>query len=267
MIVGQEKICNRIDRLTTETMPRTLLLLGDYGSGKHTLVNYISEKFGFPVEDISEKLTLEYIDTITQRVSPMIYVIESKKLTVKNENVILKFLEEPLKNSFIIVLSENKHSIIPTVLNRCQVWELATYTRDYLQTFISDISVDVDILLRVANTPGKVIEYQLYPLQEMLDLCHKMFNCISKANVANVLTLSRHLGFKDEKDKFDVNLFFELLLLTSRDLYVKSQISDSRIYTLTDELNRSKYIFNIDKKALFENYLLNLKALSEGGCV
>ena len=29
------------------------------------------------------------------------------KLTIKNENAILKFLEEPLKNAFIVLLSEN----------------------------------------------------------------------------------------------------------------------------------------------------------------
>lgn len=267
MIVGQEKICRRIDNLTTETIPRTLLLLGDYGSGKHTLVNYISDKFKFPVEDISENLTLEYIDNITQRVSPMIYVIESNKLTVKNENVILKFLEEPLKNSFIIVLSENKYNIIPTVLNRCQVWELETYSRDLLKSFISNSTVNPEILLQISNTPGKVIEYQSYPIKDMMELGYKIFDNIGRANVANVLTLSRFLGFKNEKDKFDVDLFFDILLLVSKELCYTNPNFSTRIYELTNELNYNKYIFNIDKKALFENYLIRLKLLTESGCI
>ena len=54
MIRGQEKICNRIDSLTIDTFPRTLLLLGEYGSGKHTIVKYISNKFNLNIEDICE---------------------------------------------------------------------------------------------------------------------------------------------------------------------------------------------------------------------
>jgi replication-associated recombination protein RarA len=264
MVKGQEKLCERIDSLTLDSFPRTLMLLGEYGSGKHTLVNYIKDKFNLEIEDISNNLTLEHIDEITHRVSPMIYLINSKDLTIKNENVILKFLEEPLKNALIIVLSETKYNIIPTILNRCQVWELATYEQDFLRSFITDLSVDVSTLLRVANTPGKVIEYQSYPINNMIELAHKIFNNIARANVSNVLTLSRHLAFKNEKDKFDFNLFLDVLLIVSRDLCGQNFPTCYAIYSLTSKLNNNKYIFNIDKKSLFEHYLIELKLLVGG---
>ena len=265
MIVGQEKICQTIDKLTMDTFPRTLLLLGEYGSGRHTIIKYIQNKFGCEVEDISTKLTLEYIETINQRVAPMIYIINAKELTIKNENVILKFLEEPLKNAFVVVLSESKHSIIPTILNRCQVWEMATYTPNFLKTFINDLTVDGEMLLKVANTPGKVIEYQTYPINDMVDLAHKIFSNIGRANIANVLTLSRFIAFKNEKDKFDFNLFLDILLLVSRELCNQNNACFIQAYLLTSKLNNNKYIFNVDKKALFENYLIELKILTNGG--
>lgn len=255
MIVGQQKICTRIDGSTLDNFPRTLLLLGEYGSGKHLIVNYISNKFGLETEDISDDLTLETIDDITHRTFPKIYVINSAKLTIKNENVILKFLEEPLKNSFIIVLCEHKSSIIPTVLNRCQVWELSTYSQDFLNTFNQ---YESEYLLKVATTPGKVLEYQHYPLKDMFDLAYKIFNNIKNANFANVLTLSRFIAFKNEKDKFDFNLFLDILLIVSKELYLENKIS-SNTYQLTNTLNNNKYIFNVDKKALFEHYLIELK--------
>ena len=188
LIIGQEKLCQKINALTLDTFPRTLLLLGEYGSGKHTLVNYIGDRFKCEIEDISKNLSLEYIEVINQRVTPMIYLIDAKELTVKNENVILKFLEEPLKNSFIVVLSENKYSIIPTILNRCQIWELETYEDNYLMSFITNPSIDVDTLLKVANTPGKVIEYQSYPIKDMIALAQKIFVNIGRANISNTLT-------------------------------------------------------------------------------
>ena len=247
-----------------DTFPRTTLLLGDYGSGKHSIVKYIGEKFGCEIEDISHNLSLEYIETINQRVEPMIYLIDAKELNVRNENVILKFLEEPLKNAFIVVLSENRYSIIPTVLNRCQVWELATYGCDFLRTFIDDGSTNSSTLLKVANTPGKVIEYQLCPLDDMLSLAHKIFTNIGRANFANALTLSRFLAFKNEKDKYEFNLFVDVLLLVCKELYLKKQVS-VEAYILTNRLNNNKYIFNIDKKSLFEHYLVELKILLTGG--
>lgn len=258
MIVGQEKICNRIDSCTMDNFPRTLLLLGEYGSGKHLIVNYIADKFSLEVEDISDNLTLETIDNITQRVSPKIYVIDSKKLTIKNENVILKFLEEPLKNSFITVLCEHKSNIIPTVWNRCQIWELSVYTQDFLNTFYQDRN---EYLLRVANTPGKVIEYQHFPLKDMFDLGYKIFSNIKNANFANILTISRFIAFKNEKDKFDFNLFLDILLEVCKEMYWNNEIT-SDIYCLTNKLNNNKYIFNIDKKSLFEHYLIELKLMN-----
>lgn len=265
MIRGQEKLCQRVDRLTLDTMPRTLLLLGEYGSGKHLLTKYIGDKFQLEIEDISDILTLETIDMITTRVSPKIYLIEGSKLTPKNENVILKFLEEPLKNAFIVVTSESKQGIIPTVLNRCQVWELSTYSVELLRTFIDSQDEDNDILLKLADTPGKIMEYQHYPIKDMLDLSRKIFNNMARANFANVLTLSRFVAFKNEKDKFDFNLFLDVLLEVSLDNCRLNFPNSIEIYKLTNALNNSKYTFNIDKKALFENYLINLKLLSVSG--
>ena len=255
MLVGQERICNKINSCTLDTLPRTILLLGEYGSGRHSIVNYISNRFSLEIEDISDILTLETIDNITHRVEPKIYLIDSLKLTIKNENVILKFLEEPLKNSFIVIIGENRSSIIPTVLNRCQIWEMSIYDSNFLKTFVDNPS---EQLIRVANTPGKMLEYQHYPLQEMFDLAHKIFSNIKSANFANVLTIGRFIAFKNEKDKFDFNLFTDILVLVCRDLFMNGNLSFD-IYVLTNKLNNNKYVFNVDKKALFEHYLIELK--------
>jgi hypothetical protein len=132
---------------------------------------------------------------------------------------------------------------------------MSTYDTDFLRTFIDTPS---EYLIRVGNTPGKIIEYQHYPLQEMFDLAHKIFNNIKSANFANVLTIGRFIAFKNEKDKFDFNLFTDILVLVCKDLYMGGNLS-SDIYVLTNKLNNNKYVFNVDKKALFEHYLIELK--------
>ena len=262
----QKKLYDRVDTQTLDTLPRTLLLLGEYGCGKRTLVKYICDKFTLHSEDISDKLTLEYIEEINQRVHPTLYTIDCSKLTVKNENVILKFLEEPLKNSFIILMAENRYSIIQTVLNRCQVWEFEGYPQEYLDSLIASYGfTDKELIAEVANTPGKIEEYKTYPLVDMVALATKVFNSMQVANFANVLTIGRFIAFKNEKDKYDFNLFSSILLAVSKRLVVSGVSNSYGVYELTSKLNNDKYIFNVDKKSLFEKYLIELKLLLDRG--
>ena len=141
---------DKVDRLTIDQLPRTLLLLGDYGCGKHTLVKYISERFNLEIENITENISSELIDNISQRTSPYLYMIEEMKLTLRDENILLKFLEEPLKNAFIVILSESKQSILPTILNRCQVWNFESYDHNYLNSLVNT-DCNRELLLSIAK--------------------------------------------------------------------------------------------------------------------
>ena len=66
--------------------------------------------------DITENISAEYIDKIMLNPNPRIYVIDLSKITEKDENVLLKFIEEPLKTSFIILLAESRNGILNTIL-------------------------------------------------------------------------------------------------------------------------------------------------------
>ena len=261
----RDKLFDKVDRLPIESVPRTLMLIGEYGCGKKTLIDYMCEKYNLEMEDISDKLSLEYIEEITLRVHPKIYVIDCTKLTIKNENVILKFLEEPLKNSFIILTCEHKESVIPTVLNRCQQWRFQSYPDEYLREYANLLGCDSDLLLSVANTPGKILTYREYPISDMMGLANKMFSSMSSANFANALTIERFVAFKGEKDKFDFDLFTNILLLVSKHNCINNTPRCFESYELVRSLCNNKVVFNIDKKALFNKFLIDLKLLMSGG--
>ena len=120
-IIGQDKLLANIDRLSIENFPRTLLLVGEVGSGKHLLCSYIQNKLSFPLIDITTSLSLETIEQAMLRVEPVIYLIDTQNISIKEENVILKFLEEPLKNTYIVLLCTSTNLLLPTVVNRCQI--------------------------------------------------------------------------------------------------------------------------------------------------
>ena len=258
-IIGQDKLLNTINELNLDTFPRSVMLLGAEGSGRHSIVYFIAKHLSLPIEDISEKLTLETIDDITTRSSPSIYIINTKDITVKEQNTILKFIEEPLKNAYVIVLAESKNRLLDTVLNRCLIWQLENYSRETLEKFLPQ-SNQSSLILEIAATPGQVLKYQSIQFEKYVELADKIINCIDFASVPNTLTLVDKLKYKEEdKGELDANIFFSILLhqVWQASKNCLKPYADI-MYVLTNKLKNDLLIANIDKKALFENYLLKL---------
>lgn len=265
MIIGQEKICGFIDNSTLDDFPRSLMIVGPRGGGKHLICDYISKKFNLSTVDLTDSLDLETIEEIYNRVEPYLYIIRANEISVKEENTILKFLEEPLKNSFIVLIAETDMGILQTILNRCQIWHLQNYTKEYLSTFVTNGN---SYILEIAQTPGQVIELCNINFNDMVDLADKIIDKISVASITNTLTLSGKIGFKSDSDKLDVKLFVDVLL--SRFVTRCRRKTDSCFvngYNLTNELQRNLHIKNLDYKSLFEKYLIDLRTVMKGGTV
>lgn len=54
----------------------------------------------------------------TQR---LVFIPEAEKLTLEAQNALLKTLEEPPKNTFIILTLSRKEALLPTILSRAQI--------------------------------------------------------------------------------------------------------------------------------------------------
>ena len=96
----------------------------------------------------------------------------------------------------------------------------------------------------------------------MIELADKIIDKISVASITNTLTLSNKVGFKNDPDKPDVKLFVDVLL--SRFASRCKMCQDRRLvngYHLTNTLQRNLQIKNLDYRALFENYLIELRGL------
>ena len=261
-MIGQEKILSLIESATLSTFPRTLMLVGSKGSGKHLLCDIIAEKFNLKQLDITESLTLETIDEINNRVEPYLYIIQGDSISVKEENVILKFLEEPLKNSYIIFLSSASHTVIPTILNRCQIWQLQNYTREQLLQFVDE---GEEYLLSIANTPGALQLLKGQPIQDMCTLADKMIYKIAGASLPNTLTITDKIAFKSEKGKFDIDVF--MLLLEGRFIEATKKNNDTKLYkacSLLRQLRVDYLVPHCDKKPLFDKFLIELRACMRG---
>lgn len=256
-IIGQESILRFIDSHSLSNLPRTIMLEGPFGSGRHMLSKYLAQHNNLELIDISDNLNYEYIEFITLKVEPCLYLIDCNKITVKNENAILKFLEEPPKNSFIILITENKHLQLDTIRNRCYCLTLQTYTEQQLRSFLTPGTSDS--VLQICETPGEILGFQEVSVDDLFALCNKIFDRIQEASFANTLTLVNNLAFKDEKDKYNVMLFMRAMIHVATNRVLINAPHCYSDYAITQDYFNRFNVKNVDKKYLFENYLILLK--------
>lgn len=256
-ILGQDNLMNKIRSKTLDTFPRSLILNGEKGSGKHLISNFISEHLDIPLIDITESISVEMLQDINEKPYPCLYLVDSdsKKFSIRQQNAILKFLEEPLLNAYIIVLCENIDTLIETIKNRCQVWNILPYSKEILARFIE--TSDNNLILSIARTPGRVKEIKAINLSDIFDLCYKLIDKISVASYPNTLSISNKISF-DDAGPIPLYLFIECLLYSISERQKQGMMVPKYFYDLTLQLNREYKIKNLDRKYIFERFLTNL---------
>ena len=253
MMIGQSLLLNKLNNLTLDTMPRSLILFGEEGCGKHTYCNLMSDKLGLPLVNITEIISLDYINEMYSRVTPTIYIIEASGISIKEQNMLLKFIEEPLKNSYIIILCESKNSLLPTILNRCNIWNFEQYSREELNSFNV-----IDSYL-IANTPGQILNLKSVDIEPIVKLVDSIIEKMKNASFTNALSISNKIAFKDEKDKIPLKLFNKVFLNRLSLKIKENQSSDLLgMYKIVSQYLKDSNVPKIDAKILLDNLIVNL---------
>lgn len=256
-MIGQHKLQKQVyEMIDNQKFPHTVLLVGDVGCGKHTLCSEIAKRLKINLVDLTDNLDQETIESVILSPTPNLYIIDGSLISVREQNMILKFLEEPLKNSYIVLLVESKQRLLQTVINRCYCLYFEGYSKEDLELFLS---VDNELVLDYANTPGRVIEFQKHNLESMIELADKIFLKLQNANYSNILTIPDKLSFSnDSDDKFDFSVFSYILLMRCFYLYNDNCIP-YKAYESTSRFYNNLLIPNINRKQLFEHFIFELK--------
>lgn len=234
---------NKFSKYTLDTLPHSIVLLGRSGSGKHSLATYIAEHIGLNHLDVTDLIDEEYIFNIYRCPTPYVYVVDLDELGDgdKKQNVLLKLFEEPSPTAFVILLSNNKTTVLPTLLNRGAVFTIPPYSEDELAAFAKESGIDVekDYLRTILLTPGDVKRFysdnvNAKAAEELID---KIINKMPVASYGNTLTIADKLNYKDEYDKIDLDFFFRCLLFSLFQKYVQQNDEISlKLYYFVDEV-------------------------------
>lgn len=272
-MIGQERLLKFIDLFNFSTFPNASIIFGEAGCGKHTLVEYISNKFSIDAIDISENINLDTINEIYVSQQPQFYICNLFYVTnvIRAQNILLKLLEEPPENSKIIIINDNIEEIINTVKNRCVLFDFEPYSISELKQFAeqNDINILDDNILNILNTPGKVLHYNevLEYYSDLTTLVDNILNYIDKASVPNSLSIADKFDFSD-KESYKFIVFIDLLKRGLLTRIINEPISKQKLYlkayTVTQEFLSAYRTKNINKKQQFEHYILTLKVLFNG---
>lgn len=267
-MIGQKKLLEKLNIFTIDTFPRSSLLIAEKGMGKHTAIKYInSHILKLPLLDISKTISSELINQIYCNPNPAIYLIDLSEITEKEQNIILKFVEEPLNNTFIILLAENQNMVLETVLNRCILFEFENYSKEELKTFISDTD-NTDLILNIIKAPGKILTTNTQNIKDIVETCEKIITRLNKANYANILSITNKINFKDSFDKFDFNLFMDTLNYSLFSTYLKTNNKTIlRMCELTREQRKQLVDKRLNKEIFFIRYITKLWKISRGDII
>lgn len=260
---GLSKLVADFDSYTLDTLPRSIIIVGKEGSGKHVLTNYISSKFNLVQKDISQELSEELVDNIYRSTSLGLYLIDLRKITNNDQNILLKLFEEPPANSFITLLANNTSSILPTILNRGKIFTIENYTTEELSNFAKYKNIDINpsYFGNVIETPGDILK--IYSnninLSSIEDLVDKIINKLNLASYSNTLSILDKLNYSDEYDKIDVDFFLKLLKFKSIYSYINDHNEDAlNIFNITTTDIKRLNDTRLNKKLLVTNLLTKL---------
>jgi DNA polymerase III delta prime subunit len=266
-MIGQESLIKELKSYNILTFPQTLMLVGERGCGKHLLISeVISPHLKLDVIDITNNISYDTIAEVYIKAVPAIYLINASSLSIKNQNSILKFIEEPVSNSFIIILSEDTGFLLDTVVNRCSVYYFEPYTPQQLLSFFDyKKQENKSLAIKLLKTPGQLISTPETSLENMHTLCKRIALELEGASLPRTLTISNAINYGNDGTKFDMYTFFKCLTHVFLDNYISTKKNVYfNLYNKTADLLKKIYNPKLNKQSFVENFLLNIWSISKG---
>lgn len=227
-MVGQINLLRTIDNLIENNkFPQFVVLEGTIGSGRTLITNYIAEKLGATLKEVTElKIanTREIIDEAKNLSFKVVYLFKNVEgMNIQAENSLLKLAEEPTPNCYLIMTVENVSSLLPTIQSRAKVLKIDPYTDEELLQITNRKD-----LIKICKSPGIIKLFENCDADDTLKFADKIINNISKISVMNMLTILTYIDIEGKDDS-----------KYNRDLILKSL--EYKIYNLLIETGDSKY--------------------------
>lgn len=245
--------------------PQFIILNGEVGSGRSTLIDLIKNKFkyqsiicGASVEEIREIVSMAYSIS-----SPTFYIFyNGDKLSTSAKNALLKVVEEPTKNAFFIMRTE--FGVMETLKNRAFYYNMHPYSFLELKEYFSECGKS-DLFAKygeICKNIGQIKIFLNSPYEDIIDYCTKIITVIRDVSQGNIFNIPTKLNLGTDSTKWDTTLFVNTLEWALNQKYMETK--DDKYFQAIFRLNSVKLnlrINGVNKQVAFDNFLLGLKHL------
>ena len=179
-----------------------------------------------------------------------IYVINySEKMTVEAQNALLKTLEEPPEYAIIILITNNKESLLPTIRSRCEIIKFLPISIMELKKYLIDKGIDEKRALLLSNFSRGSIEKALElsnssDFSIMRDNIQKYIQDILDKNMIEILNIPSDM----DKYKDKIIIVLDMMINYFRDIMVFKDRVDKDMLINADRIT---FIQNMNNKITY----------------
>lgn len=250
-----------VDNTTFLELAHTNLIVGDKGCGKHTFVQKLSEKFGIRYIDLTDDITFESLSDIDLSSELLFCLFDGNRLTTKEQNAILKFIEEPKATVYVFIVVDNINRVLPTIVGRCIIHKFPIYTDEELAPFSSD-----EVVLKIFRTPGMIKAAEQFDINSMIDYINKMIDFSSQANWSNFLSIKGKLGKQFPDIDKNLYIFFQIFDYVLIDRMKANRVTGSftAVYECVAKYRQKMTLPKISTDDMFSRFLIEFKEINNG---
>lgn len=190
-----------------------------------------------------------------------IYILKNIEFSNKEAmNSLLKILEEPVEGVYAIFTTKNKNKILPTIISRCQVIELANQTANSLAIELNDTDFDlqtINILSKLCNSKEEAIQIKDerfdYLVKQVVYFMEDLFTKRDNLIINNQIHLLKTYNTKE-----DIKLFLNILVLGLKDMFHVKH-NNEVVFVKQKELFKS---FDIENNDIIKKIELTLETIN-----
>ena len=223
-----------------------LILNGDVNREYVDIINYKPIKTSFGVDDVRD-----IIDEVNKKPfegdKKVIIIHQGNKLTIQAQNALLKTIEEPQTEVYIIILCESLELILDTIKSRCEIYKLTPLTKDELYKYIAIKGYDYSeeekssAIAFSEGIPGRIDRYfSDTELQELRDKIVDLLLQLTNNEIEAILEKEEQLvSYKQNKEEV-VNVLSSFI----RDILVNKEVYNENLIINRDKIRSIERLTN-----------------------
>lgn len=275
-MIGQKQVINNINELiNTNRLPHFLVITGQKGQGKTTVVKYIANKLDCQFIEIEPKVdNIRDMKDIALKISmDVVFDINNgDKMSQSAANSLLKITEECPENVYICLELQQIENTLETIKSRCQEIKMQEYTYEEKMKMLNKLKSDAtleetQVLNKLDNyyQMQKVLEYN--PI-EFINYADKVYNNIYKVQSANSFKIAEKIDLKDTGEGYDLELFWVMYMNIGIGELFNYAIDNSwdetsdiidKCISITSKYKNKLKITGINKQSLFDCWVLDVR--------